>query len=411
MRSNIVSEASLSTRIGQWWGGVPFITSGLVIVCGIIYLICLLIGYDSYYEICLWPAEVISKFQVYRIYTCVLFHGSVLHVMFNMLALVPIGSGLERIMGSVRYLHVTLLVATCNAILHLLVAYLAAHNPLYRYPLFMDECTIGFSGIIFAMIVIETNLNGNQSHSVFGLFNVPGKWYAWILLILFQLLMPNVSFLGHLCGILTGFAYTYGLLNYLILGSSSYAAIESSAMLAFCVRRPRFIVGGSGGSVAGPVMPFSSVSTSGTGFGNVWRRLRSWLPQRETSAGEPQQDSRFPGRGRALGSLQNQSATRFGSNSELQTRLLERISQPEVRSEMMPISTYGMVSSNSRPSQMENFLPSDSIATDQVNVQNHAEAIQNLVAMGFEKSKAEVALVAANGDVTLAVELLSSPER
>ncbi|KAH9322806.1 hypothetical protein KI387_017445, partial [Taxus chinensis] len=109
--------ASLSTRIGQWWDGVPFITSGLVVVCGIIYLICLLIGYDSYYEICFWPAEVISRFQVYRIYTSVLFHGSVLHVMFNMLALVPIGSGLERIMGSVRYLHATLLVATCNAVL------------------------------------------------------------------------------------------------------------------------------------------------------------------------------------------------------------------------------------------------------------------------------------------------------
>ena len=30
--------------------------------------------------------------------------------------------------------------------------------------------------------------------------------YAWILLIVFQLLMTNVSLLGHLCGILSGFA-------------------------------------------------------------------------------------------------------------------------------------------------------------------------------------------------------------
>ena len=75
--------------------------------------------------------------------------------------------------------------------------------------------------------------------SVFGLFNVPAKWYeiilvmqlhfyflsskntstisnwfwmtlyvryAWILLVVFQLLMTNVSLLGHLCGILSGFA-------------------------------------------------------------------------------------------------------------------------------------------------------------------------------------------------------------
>ena len=75
--------------------------------------------------------------------------------------------------------------------------------------------------------------------SMFGLFNVPAKWYeiilvmqlhfyflsskntstisnwfwmtlyvryAWILLVVFQLLMTNVSLLGHLCGILSGFA-------------------------------------------------------------------------------------------------------------------------------------------------------------------------------------------------------------
>ncbi|KAH9322807.1 hypothetical protein KI387_017446, partial [Taxus chinensis] len=245
---------------------------------------------------------------------------------------------------------------------------------------------------------------------VFGLFNVPGKWYAWILLILFQLLMPNVSFIGHLCGILTGFAYTHGLLNYLMLGSSSYIAIENSAMLAFCVRRPRFIIGGgSGASVAGSLPSFSSTATSGAGLGNVWRRLRSWLPQREISADETQQDSRFPGRGRTLASSQNQLPARFGSDSELQTRLLERSGQQEARSEMRPISTRGTVTSNARPAQMGNLLPADLAATDQGHVQNHAEAIQNLVAMGFEKSKAEVAVVAANGDLTLAVELLSSP--
>ena len=75
--------------------GVPFITSGFVAVCGIIYLICLLARYDSFYEICLWTTQLVSQLQVYKIYTSVVFHGSVLHVMFNMMALVPIGSGLE----------------------------------------------------------------------------------------------------------------------------------------------------------------------------------------------------------------------------------------------------------------------------------------------------------------------------
>lgn len=411
MRSNIVSEASWSTRVGQWWVGVPFITSGLVAVCGIIYLICLLVGYDSFYEICFWPAQLVLRLQVYRIYTSVVFHGSVLHVMFNMMALVPIGSGLERIMGSVRYLHVTLLLATCNAVLHLLIAYLAAHNPVHPYPFFMDECTIGFSGIIFAMIVMETSLNGNQSRSVFGLFNVPGKWYAWILLILFQLLMPNVSLLGHLCGILSGFAYTYGLFNYFLLGLTSYTAIENSAMLACCVRRPGFIVGGaSGAAVNGSLPSFPSTASSGAGLSNFWRNVRSWMPPRESLPNQSLQDPRFPGRGRTLVSSQIQSTSRIGSETELQTRLLDRSSQPQAPSPMMPIITRETVTSNARHTHRENSQQSGPTHMNQGHTQTHDEAIQNLVAMGFEKAKAEVALAAANGDLALAVELLSSQE-
>lgn len=56
-------QAGLPTRLSQWWGGVPFITSGVVIVCGVIYLVCLLVGYDSFIEICFLPSAVISRFQ------------------------------------------------------------------------------------------------------------------------------------------------------------------------------------------------------------------------------------------------------------------------------------------------------------------------------------------------------------
>lgn len=80
-----------------------------------------------------------------------------------MLALVPLGSELERIMGSVRLLYIIVLLAVSNALLHLLIALLVAHNPLHPYPYFMDECAIGFSGILFSMIVMETSLSGAQT--------------------------------------------------------------------------------------------------------------------------------------------------------------------------------------------------------------------------------------------------------
>ncbi|KAM7500005.1 hypothetical protein LguiA_024419 [Lonicera macranthoides] len=287
MRSNIVSEAGLSTRVGQWWEGIPFLTSAVVIVCGAIYVVCLLVGYDSFAEVCFWPSQVVSRFQVYRIYTSIIFHGSLLHVLFNMLALVPLGSELERVMGSIRLLYITILLATSNAILHLLIALLVAYNPIYSNPFLMNECAIGFSGILFSMIVIETSLSGAQSRSVFGLFNVPAKWYPWLLLVVFQLLMTNVSLLGHLSGILSGFAYTYGLFNILIPGTSFYSAIESSSWLAGCVRRPKFMMC-TGGNSSGYIPTYSSQNTPSGGLlsGNIWRNLSSWMPQREASSAQ-----------------------------------------------------------------------------------------------------------------------------
>ncbi|XWS59317.1 hypothetical protein CRYUN_Cryun08bG0111500 [Craigia yunnanensis] len=321
MRPNIVSEAGLQTRAGQWWDGIPFLTSAVIIVCGVIYLICLLVGYDSFYEICFLPEALVSKFQVYRIYTSIIFHGSLLHVLFNMLALVPLGSELERIMGSIRLLYMIILLATSNAIFHLIIALFVAHNPFLPYQYLMNECAIGFSGILFSMIVIETSLSGVQSRSVFGLFNVPAKWYALILLVVFQLLMTNVSLLGHLCGILSGFAYTYGLFNFLFPGPSFYSAIESSSWLASCVRRPKFILC-SGGNPSAYIPTFSGQNSPSSGLfsGNIWRNLSSWMPQRETIAQSTQDDPRFPGRGRTLVSGQN---TAVNSDLNLEARLLD----------------------------------------------------------------------------------------
>lgn len=42
--------------------------------------------------------------------------------------------------------------------------------------------------------------------SLFHTFLTTSSRYVWILLVVFQLLMANVSLLGHLCGILSGYA-------------------------------------------------------------------------------------------------------------------------------------------------------------------------------------------------------------
>ncbi|XP_059646525.1 rhomboid-like protein 15 isoform X2 [Cornus florida] len=408
MRSNVVSEAGLPTRVGQWWEGIPFVTSAVVIVCGAIYLVCLLFGYDSFVEVCFLPSEIISRFQVHRFYTSILFHGSMLHVLFNMMALVPLGSELERVMGSVRLLYMIILLATSNAIFHLLIALLAAHNPFHQYQYLMDECAIGFSGVLFSMIVIETSLSGVQSRSMFGLFNVPAKWYAWILLVVFQLLMTNVSLLGHLCGILSGFAYTSGLFNLIIPGTSFFSAIESFSWLATCVRRPKFILC-TGGNSSGYIPTYSSQNTTSSGLlsGNMWRNLSSWMPERETSA-QTAQDSRFPGRGRSLGSGRSQTVSTLSSDSSLQARLLDNSSSPNHPSGPAAISA-GQQILDGRQAVVDGLTTAGGLPSHQGSVVSD-EDIQKLVAMGFEKTQVEVAVAAADGDLNVAVEILMSQQ-
>ncbi|KAI4348832.1 hypothetical protein L6164_009505 [Bauhinia variegata] len=406
MRPNIVTEAGVPTRLSQWWESIPFLTSAVVVVCGIIYLVCLLVGYDSFDEICFSASAVISRFQVYRIYTSILFHGSLLHVLFNMMALVPMGSELERIMGSVRLLYVIILLATSNAIFHVLIALLVAYNPFKPYEYLVNECAIGFSGVLFSMIVIETSLSGAQSRSVFGLFNVPAKWYPFILLVVFQLLMSNISFLGHLCGILSGFAYTYGLFNFLIPGTSFYSAVEASSWLSSCVRRPKFIVC-TGGNSSGYIPTSQNSTSSGLLSGNFWRSLSSMMPQREVSA-QPTQDSRFPGRGRTLVSGMGQAASAVPSDSNLQARLLENSSPSH------PLDSTTLNNSQQLPEGRQSTV--NNAATAATVVPQHQgsvvsdEEIKKLVAMGFDKTQVEVALAAADGDLNVAVEILMSQQ-
>ena len=60
---------------------------------------------------------------------------------------------------------------------------------------------MGFSGIVFGLIVVDNDVSGVSQRSIFGIFVVPAKLYPWALLVFWQLLMPGASFLGHLCGV------------------------------------------------------------------------------------------------------------------------------------------------------------------------------------------------------------------
>jgi hypothetical protein len=95
---------------------------------------------------------------------------------------------------------------------------------------------VGFSGVLFAMAVDEATLSPFPTRSVFGLFEVPTRLYPWVLMLVLQFLLPGVSLLGHLCGILIGFAHAAGVLRFAIPSLETLRKLERSRPLQPLIR-------------------------------------------------------------------------------------------------------------------------------------------------------------------------------
>ena len=186
------------------------------------------------------PSWVLRGGEVHRVFTYA-FHGSVIHLAFNMMAFVPMASSLEQLLGTVQFMHVIVLFTLLASIFHVWVGVVAGT---LGHPS-MQACAIGFSGVIFGVIVVDTHLSAVPHRNVFGFFVVPSQWYPLALLLFLQVLMPQVSFLGHLSGLLAGLTYVRGYLNPLLLRPTTRDAIEASAILGRVARHPAYVAGGA----------------------------------------------------------------------------------------------------------------------------------------------------------------------
>jgi Rhomboid family len=66
---------------------------------------------------------------------------------------------------------------------------------------------VGYSGVLFAYAAQESMLGGGTHRSLFGFVNIPVKYYPWAMLLAMQIMIENVSFVGHLGGLLIGLAH------------------------------------------------------------------------------------------------------------------------------------------------------------------------------------------------------------
>ncbi|PWA48927.1 RHOMBOID-like protein 14 [Artemisia annua] len=138
-----------------------------------------------------------------RFFLSAFYHLGESHLAYNMMSLLWKGIQLETSMGSTEFAS---MIAALLGLSQGITLLLAKSLLLFDYEkAYYNEYAAGFSGVLFAMKVVLNSQSDNYTN-VHG-FMVPAKHAAWAELILIQMFVPGVSFLGHLGGILAGIVY------------------------------------------------------------------------------------------------------------------------------------------------------------------------------------------------------------
>ncbi|KAL4442121.1 hypothetical protein ABPG77_011382 [Micractinium sp. CCAP 211/92] len=228
----------------------------------------------GYADVGLSYDRVVSQRELWRCAACQLSHIDLLHLLFNLSALWSIGL-VERspALGTLYYLQQTTLLfllspAFCVLLYHLLIV--VARREQYR-----DVTAVGYSCVLFGwMTLLATKQPGGIAMlPLFGLADLP-MWAApWSSLLITSLLVPKASFVGHLAGILAGYAVAFGLFSWLtpwwtlslLLWSAlglGYAAARSQQLAIPYIRLP---AGAPGPGVAGAASTGADVESGGSG--------------------------------------------------------------------------------------------------------------------------------------------------
>lgn len=233
-----INKKKIMSRATELLRSIPPATLSIMLVCCSVYLYQVVMS-PNVQDFTMNPRLIIYFHEYYRLVTSTLFHGSALHIGMNMMSTLAISSLLEKQFGTLRHgltilwaiLWTTLTYSTIACLLYVLFG---MEGLMYQHAL-------GFSGVIFHLSVLESNLTPHRSRSLFGFVSVPSVAYPWALLVFLQIVMPNLSFMGHLAGILTGTLQLYGFFDFAVPSESYLQKIETLNSLGPLVSFPTFV--------------------------------------------------------------------------------------------------------------------------------------------------------------------------
>ncbi|GAX16013.1 rhomboid domain-containing protein 1 [Fistulifera solaris] len=220
----------------------------------------------------LCPQRIVEHWEVYRILTHAFFHANFLHIALNMLSAFAISSAVEKRVGTVYHLFSTFMSIVMISMVYIAISLLflvIGNNDLYL------QHSVGFSGVLFHMLVLDVT-SSSQPRSLFGIIEVPPLFYPFALLSVLQLILPNISFYGHLSGIVTGFLHSAGCFDgILMIDERRLQTMEEWPFVNILTRSPSFVP-----ATGTPLV--SSIPSAVEPIRSFWMRMMRRFRQRGT---------------------------------------------------------------------------------------------------------------------------------
>lgn len=159
----------------------------------------------------------------WRIITSAFSHISILHLVFNMSALWSLGV-VEQLgnmgLGVEFYLHYTLMLVVLSGVLVLWAYHVLVQK--FKLEYFRRVTAVGYSCVVFGWMTILSVKQPSSKLELSGFLSLPISFAPFESLIFTSIIVPQASFIGHLSGIIVGYAIAWGLIH----GMNNYWAVS-----------------------------------------------------------------------------------------------------------------------------------------------------------------------------------------
>jgi len=190
---------------GSYAAHTPVVTYAIIAICAVLFGIDVVLSGGATLQGGFLGGDLgplgrdhaINAFRVeqgewWRIITSAFFHLGPIHIAFNMYVLFMYGAIVERMYGPIEYAAIYLLCAAGGSVLTILV------DP--------EQSAAGASGAIFGLVGLLF-LVSRRHHAALGRearMVVAGVGSYLVFLLLFTFIVPNISWTGHLGGLIVG---------------------------------------------------------------------------------------------------------------------------------------------------------------------------------------------------------------